>query len=290
MSGQTQYACSPSRTGVAHARDHVVASFLCHELRRDRRAARRQLVDHRDVQVGVVRHRERSRDRCRAHHELVRLDSRLPARGEGKPLLDAEAVLLVDDREPEFCELHAFLEERVRADRELDLARGDGLHGLLLLAALQRARKPRDLHAQGCQPVRELEVMLLGEDFRRRHECRLPAVLDRLERGHGGHQRLAAAHVALQQAAHRVRVRKVLADRGVRGALGARERERQRLHERVGERVRLGQGRCGLRAPFAIGDAHGELLREDLVELEPPPRRMRAVVELLRGNIRWRGR
>jgi predicted exporter len=43
--------------------------------------------------------------------------------------------------------------------------------------------------------------------------------------------------------------------------------------------------RRGLRAPLAVGDAHGELLREELVELEPPPRRMRALDERLRVDV-----
>ncbi len=34
---------------------------------------------------------------------------------ESEPLEDAEAMLLVDDREPEPLELHVFFEQRVRA-------------------------------------------------------------------------------------------------------------------------------------------------------------------------------
>ena len=38
----------------------------------DRRAARRQLVDDRDVEVGIGRHRQRARDRRRGHDQLMR--------------------------------------------------------------------------------------------------------------------------------------------------------------------------------------------------------------------------
>ena len=46
----------------------------------------------------------------------MRLGQALAAQREA--LRDAEAMLLVDDREPELRQLHAFLEQRVRADRE----------------------------------------------------------------------------------------------------------------------------------------------------------------------------
>ncbi len=121
--------------------------------------------------------------------------------------------------------------------------------------------------------------MLLGEDLRGRHERRLPAVLDRLQGRERRHQRLAASHVALQQAAHGMRVREVLRDHRLRLALRAGEGERQRFRERVGERVRVGKRGRALRAALPVGDAHRELLREELVELEPLPRRVRAVLE-----------
>ena len=79
--------------------------------------------------------------------------------------------------------------------------------------------------------------MLLGEDLGGRHDRRLPAVLDRLQRGERRDDGLAAADVALQQALHRVRLGEVGAISAWRLLLRARERERQRLRERVGERV-----------------------------------------------------
>ena len=37
-------------------------------------------------------------------------------------LLDAKAVLFVNDDQSEFVEVHAFLDERMRADNDIDLA------------------------------------------------------------------------------------------------------------------------------------------------------------------------
>ncbi len=54
-------------------------------------------------------------------------DVRAPALGERGPLLDAEAVLLVDDGHREVGELDLALDERVGADGDAHVARGDEL-------------------------------------------------------------------------------------------------------------------------------------------------------------------
>ena len=54
-------------------------------------------------------------------------DVRAAALGERGPLLDAEAVLLVDDRDGEVGELDLALDQRVGADRDPDVPRGDEL-------------------------------------------------------------------------------------------------------------------------------------------------------------------
>ena len=59
----------------------------------DRLAVRRRRGDLGDREVAVNRQREGARDRRRGHVE----DVRAPSLGERRPLLDAEAVLLVDD-------------------------------------------------------------------------------------------------------------------------------------------------------------------------------------------------
>ena len=89
----------------------------------DRRAARRQLVEHADVEIAVHRHRRRARDRRRRHHQHV--GHRRPGLvAQRRPLLDAEAVLLVDHHDAEAVELDALLDQRVRADHEVDRSVG----------------------------------------------------------------------------------------------------------------------------------------------------------------------
>ncbi|MNT20222.1 hypothetical protein D3C72_1555240 [compost metagenome] len=52
--------------------DDLVAPVVGHQLGDDGRAARRQLVERGDVEVGVVAHRERAGDGRGAHHQQVR--------------------------------------------------------------------------------------------------------------------------------------------------------------------------------------------------------------------------
>ena len=77
---------------------------------------RRHLADAGD------RHLERARDRRRAHREDV--DVRLELL-ERVLVLDAEALLLVDDQQPEVLEDHLLGEDAVRADHHVDRAVGE---------------------------------------------------------------------------------------------------------------------------------------------------------------------
>jgi hypothetical protein len=57
---------------AAHAPEHLVAPVERQHPRHDRRAPRRHLVEHGDVEVAVDRERERARDRRRRHVQDVR--------------------------------------------------------------------------------------------------------------------------------------------------------------------------------------------------------------------------
>ena len=62
-------------------------------------------------------------------------------------------------------------------------------------------------------------VMLAGEDFGRRHQRRLAAAFDCGQHRQQGHDRLAAADIALQQPHHAPRLRHFRGDLGNREAL-----------------------------------------------------------------------
>ena len=138
-------------------------------------------------------------------------------------LLDTEAVLLVDDRDGEIAQLDALLDQRVRADHDVDLLRE------LALSFPRRTRQQRARHAELLAEIGDREEVLLGERLGRRHQRALPAVLDRTQERVERNDGLARADVALQQALHRRGSREIAVDLPDRLLLIRRERERQRL-------------------------------------------------------------
>ena len=95
------------------ARDDLLEPLDRHGAGVDRLPSRRFFAQRRDVHVAEIGEHERARDRRRGHHQKIR---GLSLAGERETLPDAEAVLLVDDREAEIGEHDALLEERVGAD------------------------------------------------------------------------------------------------------------------------------------------------------------------------------
>ena len=107
-----------------------------------------------DGQVAVHGEREGARDRRRGHVE----DVRAAALRERGALLDAEAVLLVDDRDGEVAEADLLLDQRVRADDDLHVARGDQLadvRGSFAVSALVRSATRTPSSAQMPSIVRK---------------------------------------------------------------------------------------------------------------------------------------
>src|SRR6266576_4265229 len=140
-------------------------------------------------------------------------------------------MLLVDYGEAERAELNVFLEQRMRADCDRHFSRGNGgKRGSALLLCLASG-KPCRFQPQGAEPLAELAEMLLGENFRRGHDCGLQAVLDRAQRGEHGNDGLAAAHVSLQQPVHRMRLRKISFNFFPYPLLRASQLERQSLDQ-----------------------------------------------------------
>ncbi len=101
-----------------------------------------------------------------------------------------------------------------------------------------RAGAQGDVQAERREPAFAIEVMLLGEDLRGRHERGLRAGLDAKQHRGEGDQCFAGADVAVQQAVHRARRGEVGADFGDGAGLRAGKRERESgvetLHERAG--------------------------------------------------------
>ena len=290
---------------VGDAGDDLVAPVVGKHLGHDRRAAWRQLVDGADVEVGEVSHRQRSRYWRGAHHQQVGLQRRPGAVGgrqlapQLQPLRHAEAVLLVDDRQPQPGEVHIVLDHRLGADHQPGFARGDAFDHLAPATAFAAAGQPGDAHAQRLQPLHQLAEMLLGQQLGGCHQRALPARVDR----HGGSERgdhgLARAHIALQQAVHRHRAfagsagvgraHQVAGDLLGDAALGGGELERQRGQQPLVQAAGFcAQQRRTQPGPLALGRQLRQLLGQQLLELQPLPGRSAAVLQRAHRRAGWR--
>ena len=259
---------------AAEAGVRLGAPLLGHPRRHDRLAVRGRRGDLRDGEVAVDGEGERPRDRGRRHVE----DVRRPTLAEGGALLDAEAVLLVDDRHGEVGELDLTLDERVRPDGDPDVAGGDELVDGAALARRQARREQRDADAELRAELLDREEVLLGERLGRGHQRALPARLHGPEQRVQRDGRLARADVALEEPLHGRRAAEVGVDLGDRVLLRLGERERQRLavpgRELAGERQRLRHERLALDRP----PAERELQRQQLVERQAAPRALGVVL------------
>ena len=171
----------------AHIRQHRVAVFR-------RGGDRGHLAD------ACQRHLEGSRDRRRRHGQhvhvgLQRLDVLL--------VLDAEALLLVDDDQPQVLPLHARLQEAVGADDHVDRAVCKTSHDLLRVRSGGEAGQLPHGHAEAVHTLVEGGEVLLGQKRGGHEHGDLLAVLDCLERGAHGHLGFTEADVADNYPVHR---------------------------------------------------------------------------------------
>ena len=148
------------------------------------------------------RHLQGARDRRRGHGEHVDAGAQ---RLHLLLVLDAEALLLVDDDQAEVLDLDVAVEQPVGADDDVDAAVGQALDDLAgLLVGLEPAQRLQR-HREAAHPLGEGGVVLGDEQRRRHQDGDLLAVLHRLERGPHGDLGLAVADVAADQPVHRVR-------------------------------------------------------------------------------------
>src|SRR6266542_2471431 len=91
---------------VADELVNLLAPVFAAHVRRNRRAARRHLVDDRDFEVAVNGHRQAARDRRSRHYQDVWVDA---APSNFGALQHAEAMLFVDHGEAQAFELHRVL-------------------------------------------------------------------------------------------------------------------------------------------------------------------------------------
>ena len=168
--------------------------------RADRAAARGRRLDDRDVAQARERHVQRARDRRRREREHVDLE---PERADELLLRDAEALLLVEDDEPELLRDDVAREDPVRPDQHLDLALAELVEDPRLVRPRAEAGHHLDAHGEVAVALAEGVPVLLGEDRRRAEDERLLPVQRGRERRPHRDLRLAEADVAADEPVHR---------------------------------------------------------------------------------------
>ena len=119
-------------------------------------------------------------------------------------------MLLVHDDERQVAVAHRLLENRVRADQNVDAAIGETHQRRFARLALVAAGQDREVDGQPAEHGLQGRIMLAREDFGGREQRRLRPRLDRREHGAQRHQRLARPDIALQHPQHRLVLRHIV--------------------------------------------------------------------------------
>ena len=189
--------------------------------------------------------------------------------GQHAALPHPEAVLLVHHREAQPRKLHSLAQDGVGAHHEVGFVGPDGRQRPAAGCGLHPAGQQGHPHPEGGQhPVQVLGV-LGGKDLGGGQQGRLIAAADARPDGGGGHQRFAAAHVALEQPVHGLFARHVGQDLVHGPPLCSGGGEGQGVPE--GVRVQPLHGGPGGGAAPVLHPADAELQHQQLFVDEPPP-------------------
>lgn len=116
--------------------------------------------------------------------------------------------------------------------------------------------------------------MLLGEQLGRCHQRHLASTASGARSGGSGHHRLATAHIALQQPDHGPHQQQVRLHFRECAALRTGQRERQGGGEAGAQPVGILKSPGLFAARLAFHPAQTQLMREQLLEGQPPLRRV----------------
>ena len=138
----------------------------------DRQPIGRRRGDDGDLAQPAHRHLQGARDGRRGQRQHVDLRAQLL---QALLVGDAEALLLVDDQQPQVLPAHVLREQPVRAHDHVELSLGQRADGLALLVFAAKARQRADAHGKIAHPLREGDEVLLGQHGGRRQHRHLPA-------------------------------------------------------------------------------------------------------------------
>ena len=179
---------------AAHEVIHLFPALVVAQRRAHRAPSRRQFVHDRYIEIAVERHRERARNRRGGHEQHVWARTHFKHAGA---LHDSEPVLFVDDSQTQPPERYILLDERMGADSNACLPFRDIRKNLFAFRLGQSPDKQAYPHAQRVEVLAQIGVMLLRQNFRRRHERALVAAIQRMKHRRNGDNGLAAPYIAL---------------------------------------------------------------------------------------------
>ena len=208
-------------------------------------------------------------------------------------LLDAEAVLLVDDDHAEAGEFDRVLQQRMGADDDARIACGDLVANLPFLSRAHRTGEQghpggavgtAELtgHGQRTEDVADRPGVLGGEHLGGRQQRALVAGVDHLQHRQHRDDGLAGTHLALQQPVHRSGSGQFAGDHLENLALPGGQFVGQPGHQRRHQPAVAGRcGRAGLRH-LAVAAVRQRPLQPDRFVEGQPPTRLVALGLLLR--------
>ena len=168
----------------------------------DGQPSRRQLVEAGNCEIAVCDKRQRPRNGRGAHDESV---DALGLISQRRPLHDAEAVLLVDNDEPEIDRINVRRDQGVRSDDQHGLRRiGKRREDLFSLRSAGGAGQKHTSESEFFEKLPEIGIVLQSEYLRRRHERRGIARPHNGVRGGRGDYCLTGTHVADEYSVHGV--------------------------------------------------------------------------------------
>ena len=143
--------------------DHLVDARERQRAGIDRLAAGGLLAQLRDVHVAEISEHQRARDRRCGQHQHI--DGLALAR-EREALVHAEAMLLVHDRERQIAEFDFVLEQRMRADQQVDITGFKARQDVGALLAALTAGEDRDPQARPLRPAARSSCDAVARGFR----------------------------------------------------------------------------------------------------------------------------
>ena len=155
-----------------------------------------------DVAQTEHRHVQRARNRRGRKREHIGRHSKLK---QTRLVLDAEALLLVDDDQTEVLERDILREHAMGADDDIDAPLGQRLKGRALLGVGLETAHALNAKRISAKAVAKAALVLLAQ-HRRRHQHRdLHSRVDRFERGADGDLGFAKTDIAANEPIHRSR-------------------------------------------------------------------------------------